>query len=25
RSTRSFSQRFQQRYGLDPAQIGNSR
>ncbi|MGQ5372524.1 helix-turn-helix transcriptional regulator [Xanthomonas arboricola pv. corylina] len=25
RSTRSFSQRFQQRYGLDPASIGNSR
>jgi len=23
RSTRSFSQRFQQRYGLDPASIGN--
>ncbi|MQS40558.1 helix-turn-helix domain-containing protein [Xanthomonas translucens pv. hordei] len=23
RSTRSFSQRFQQRYGLDPARIGN--
>lgn len=25
RSTRSFSQRFQQRYGLDPASIGNTR
>ncbi|KHL53577.1 helix-turn-helix transcriptional regulator [Xanthomonas cannabis] len=25
RSTRSFSQRFQQRYGLDPGSIGNSR
>lgn len=25
RSTRSFSQRFQQRYGLDPASIGNQR
>ncbi|MCW0450870.1 hypothetical protein NB706_003704 [Xanthomonas sacchari] len=23
RSVRSFSQRFQQRYGLDPASIGN--